>query len=129
MLSHDGVAAAEFTQVRGDGYVNLLLVREDLDLARGVQAQDRYGVMVRMTDGDVWLDDERLRPSIPGFGRMDPGARVRVEFVDATRMFRVVYRGETIDICVLPADCDVAHMRFGTVLSNSNAVYITGSSV
>jgi hypothetical protein len=59
---------------------------------------------------------------------MSAGERVRLVYVDATRMVRVIWRGISTDLVALPAAHDNESMRFGVSVATGNTVRVTGAS-
>ena len=129
MLTPAGIAWIEFVLAEGGGGVFPLVAPVTLDTAAGVWTVERHGVSCRMADGGVYLDHEFVRESTDRWGAgMAAGERVRLVYVDATRMVSVVWRGASIDLVVLPAAHNIAVTRFGIALDIDNVVRITGAS-
>jgi hypothetical protein len=130
MLAASGVASSEFMLAEGDGGVGVLVARDTMDPERSVWDQDRHGVICGLWDGAVVLDGAVVRASTPGMvSAMAVGESVRVDYLAATRMISVVWRGRTIDLCALPHTHDITHYRFGVVLSEGNAMRMTGATM
>ena len=131
MLTRAGIAWIEFVLEEGDGYVYLLVAHETLDKSAGVLAARVHGVVCDLSNGGVRLDGATLRWSTAGWGarwRMSAGERVRLVYVDATRMVRVIWRGISTDLVALPAAHDNESMRFGVSVATGNTVRVTGAS-
>ena len=130
MLTAAGDAWAEFVLMEGNGDVDVLIAPEGLDRAAcAVSTAGSGTVACWMYNGDVWFNGARVRGSTPEWGAdMAPGESVRVRYVAATRMVSVVRRGRAYDLAALPATADIAHMRFGVALWNSNSTVVTGAS-
>ena len=130
MVTPGGTAWAEFELGEGDGDLRLLVARDSMNTGRGAKADDaRSGVQVDFLGGVV-LDGDILRWCTPGFegGAMAAGEVVRIEYVAATRMVRVVWRGATADICALPAHHAINQMRFGLAGQPGNTLRLAGAS-
>jgi hypothetical protein len=122
MLSPAGVAWIEW-HVEGDGFLWLLVAPAASHRAARVMAPARRGVMCDVRNG--WV---RYRTA--GLGTpFAAGDRVRLVYVDATRVVSVMWRGASIDLVALPAAHDAAAARFGIELSEDSRVRITGTSV
>ena len=130
MLTAAGDAWAEFVLVEGDGYVFVFVAPEGLDRAASAVSTAGSGtVACGLYVGAVWVNGARVRGSTTDWGAgMAPGESVRVRYVAATRMVSVVWRGRAYDLAALPATADIAHMRFGVALWNSNSTVVTGAS-
>jgi hypothetical protein len=130
MLTAAGDAWAEFVLVEGGGDVVVFVAPEGLDRAAGAMSTAGSGTVVcGMYYGRVCVNGARVRGVTPDWGtRMAPGESVRVRYVAATRMVSVVWRGWSYDLAALPATADIAHMRFGVALWNSNSMVVTGAS-
>ncbi len=129
MLTPAGVAWIEFMLEEGNGDVFLMVSPQTLDRSMGVWFGQRRGVMCHVSNGYAVLDRAIVRPSTHDWGsRMPAGERVRLVYVGATRMVRVVWRGRSIDLVALPPHHDIATTRFGIGLNFRNTVRITGSS-
>ncbi len=150
MLTLPGIAWIDFVLHEGDGGVYVIVAPESLDREiqiqiqiqiqnmlvtqvkpqRGAWARTQHGVVCSLWDGGaVYLDGDIVRGSTDGWGApMAAGERVRLVYVDATRMVSVVWRGTSIDLVPLPAHHDTASMRFGVLLARGHTVCITSSS-
>jgi hypothetical protein len=126
MLTPAGVAWIEFVLEGGNGDAYLLVAPETLSRAAGVWAAREKGVVCSMWDGLVALDLAVVRGRTYGWGPpMAAGERVRLVYVDATRMVSVAWRGASIDLVALP----VAHaLRSRGLASRGNTFRITGTS-
>ena len=102
MLTAAGDAWAEVVLLEGDGFVDAMI------------ASDGLGTLSRVDDGILACARVTLRG----------GARMRLRYVRATRMASVVVRGAEVDMGVLPATADIAHIRFGVRLTRGNSVRI-----
>lgn len=94
-------------------------------MARGVAFQERYGVGLDMSNGQVYLAGEIVRGSTPGCEEMKSYEAVRLQYVIATRIVQLVRGGRTIDVWKLPESYDIAGMCFGVELTDGNSVRIT----
>jgi hypothetical protein len=130
MLTAAGNAWTEFVLVEGDGGVFVFVAPEGLDRAASTVSMAGSGtVACGLYNGAVWVNGACVRDSTNDWGAgMAPGESVRVRYVVATRMVSIVRRGRSYDLTALPATADIAHMRFGVALWNSNSMRVTGAS-
>ena len=130
MLTAAGDAWAEFVLVEGGGDVVVIVAPEGLYRAACAlstagsgrwRARWSMATCMSMAHACAWAPPDWGAP-------MAPGESVRVRYVAATRMVSVVWRGRLYDLAALPATADIAHVRFGVALWNSNSMVVTGAS-
>ena len=129
MMSLNGEAVIVFVLVEGSDYVRVLVAPETLDPAAGAGGAGRHVMQFWMEDGGVFFNGECVRASGPDWFAMSCGDDVRVCYVHATRMVSVAWRGQTYELCPLPAACDAAHYRFGVAVGPGNTVRIADVSM
>jgi hypothetical protein len=125
MLTAAGDAWAAFVLVEGNGDVLVTASTEGSDSGAPPDGE----VACSMNHGGVILNGAWAVEKCPDWGPpMAPGESVRVRYVAATRMIAVAWRGRWYAMCELPATADIAHTRFGVILSAGNSIRLTGAS-
>jgi hypothetical protein len=125
MLTAAGDAWAAFVLVEGNGDVLVTASTEGSDSGAPPDGE----VACSMSHGGVILNGAWAVENFPDWGPpMAPGESVRVRYVAATRMIAVAWRGRWYAMCELPATADIAHTRFGVILSADNSIRLTGAS-
>jgi hypothetical protein len=130
MITASGDAWSDFVLVEGDGDVSLIIAPEGSIRANNVvEAFGWHTVVCRMINGAVIVNSIEKRSSTPDWvSRMALSESVRVIYVAATRMVRIVRHGQAYDLAPLPEYADIARMRFGVVLNRGNSMRVTGMS-
>jgi hypothetical protein len=127
MITAAGDAWAEFVLVDGNGDVYVIVAPEWIDVAACAVSVRGYDVVTCfLGTGSALVNGAPVRTRTPDWGDcMSPGDIVRVRYVTASRMVSVMRRGRAYELAALPTTADIAHMRFGVVLTYGNAMRVT----
>jgi hypothetical protein len=129
MITAAGDAWSEFELVEGTGWGFVFVAPEGLDRAANAFSAETGTVACELSGGTVWVNCTMMRLRPPDWGDlMAPGERVRLRFVEATRMVSIVWRGRAYDMAALPTTTNITHMRFGVALWVDQSMRITGAS-